>query len=138
PVFQPAGRGQLGLHGVFREHGFVHVQVGGVQRLSGSVSRSHQNTNLGESQTSLQAKFLALVHQSTLHVAQVSASMTGLVLSHDLVDGLDHRLGMPVGSTAVPVVQTDRKSTRLNSSHVKISYAVFCLKKKNKKYECLH
>src|SRR5690606_41176610 len=26
---------------------------------------------------------------------------------------------------------TDRKSTRLNSSHVKISYAVFCLKKKN-------
>src|SRR5690606_40971362 len=27
----------------------------------------------------------------------------------------------------------DRKSTRLNSSHVKISYAVFCLKKKNNK-----
>src|SRR5690606_39886552 len=27
----------------------------------------------------------------------------------------------------------DRKSTRLNSSHVKISYAVFCLKKKNDK-----
>src|SRR5690606_24002241 len=30
--------------------------------------------------------------------------------------------------------RTDRKSTRLNSSHVKISYAVFCLKKKKKKY----
>src|SRR5207302_9926479 len=29
--------------------------------------------------------------------------------------------------------ETDRKSTRLNSSHVKISYAVFCLKKKKKK-----
>src|SRR5690606_41452709 len=28
----------------------------------------------------------------------------------------------------------DRKSTRLNSSHVKISYAVFCLKKKIQKY----
>src|SRR5207248_7501669 len=28
---------------------------------------------------------------------------------------------------------TDRKSTRLNSSHRTISYAVFCLKKKNKK-----
>src|SRR3989442_6334998 len=27
----------------------------------------------------------------------------------------------------------DRKSTRLNSSHVRISYAVFCLKKKKKK-----
>src|SRR5438874_6428936 len=30
-------------------------------------------------------------------------------------------------------VDIDRKSTRLNSSHVEISYAVFCLKKKNKK-----
>src|SRR2546427_8757660 len=28
----------------------------------------------------------------------------------------------------------DRKSTRLNSSHSQISYAVFCLKKKKKKY----
>src|SRR5436309_6805458 len=30
-------------------------------------------------------------------------------------------------------IQQDRKSTRLNSSHVKISYAVFCLKKKKQK-----
>src|SRR5690625_5976330 len=30
----------------------------------------------------------------------------------------------------------DRKSTRLNSSHVAISYAVFCLKKKNKTINC--
>src|SRR5690606_39466041 len=30
-----------------------------------------------------------------------------------------------------PGLAQDRKSTRLNSSHVKISYAVFCLKKKN-------
>src|SRR5690242_21309700 len=29
--------------------------------------------------------------------------------------------------------RTDRKSTRLNSSHMSISYAVFCLKKKKKK-----
>src|SRR5215475_14706263 len=32
-----------------------------------------------------------------------------------------------------PTRRRDRKSTRLNSSHVKISYAVFCLKKKKKK-----
>src|SRR5690349_22374055 len=31
-----------------------------------------------------------------------------------------------------PDVIADRKSTRLNSSHVEISYAVFCLKKKKK------
>src|SRR5947209_16549344 len=30
---------------------------------------------------------------------------------------------------------SDRKSTRLNSSHANISYAVFCLKKKNKKHK---
>src|SRR5690625_6666549 len=34
-------------------------------------------------------------------------------------------------NTLVPRVETDRKSTRLNSSHVAISYAVFCLQKKN-------
>src|SRR5258708_18972565 len=33
--------------------------------------------------------------------------------------------------TSVPSSRTDRKSTRLNSSHQIISYAVFCLKKKN-------
>src|SRR5690625_8049103 len=35
----------------------------------------------------------------------------------------------------VPQIVEDRKSTRLNSSHVAISYAVFCLKKKKKKRE---
>src|SRR2546430_7115361 len=38
---------------------------------------------------------------------------------------LDERLGMPL---------KDRKSTRLNSSHSQISYAVFCLKKKTTKH----
>src|SRR5258705_1674657 len=34
-------------------------------------------------------------------------------------------------------VEVDRKSTRLNSSHLGISYAVFCLKKKKLKFWCL-
>src|SRR5690242_21451330 len=34
---------------------------------------------------------------------------------------------------AVARIRRDRKSTRLNSSHMSISYAVFCLKKKKKK-----
>src|SRR5690606_41037322 len=42
-------------------------------------------------------------------------------------DDLDRRHGARVECVE------DRKSTRLNSSHVKISYAVFCLKKKKKK-----
>src|SRR5204863_8673067 len=36
-------------------------------------------------------------------------------------------------SNTSPCTGTDRKSTRLNSSHVEISYAVFCLKKKKNK-----
>src|SRR5438045_5257599 len=36
------------------------------------------------------------------------------------------------GSLQTGALTTDRKSTRLNSSHLGISYAVFCLKKKNK------
>src|SRR5258708_31539275 len=44
----------------------------------------------------------------------------------------DH-LGTPMALTD----QTDRKSTRLNSSHQIISYAVFCLKKKKKKNNIL-
>src|SRR5207249_11744694 len=45
---------------------------------------------------------------------------------HRLRHGDQHR---PAGRTAFA---EDRKSTRLNSSHVSISYAVFCLKKKKK------
>src|SRR5690606_41650066 len=37
-----------------------------------------------------------------------------------------------VGKLSSRIRSEDRKSTRLNSSHVKISYAVFCLKKKKK------
>src|SRR3989442_9640117 len=35
------------------------------------------------------------------------------------------------GTIISNVIEEDRKSTRLNSSHVRISYAVFCLKKKH-------
>src|SRR2546426_7529173 len=38
--------------------------------------------------------------------------------------------GLAIGLRTVYTPQIDRKSTRLNSSHLVISYAVFCLKKK--------
>src|SRR2546427_7527767 len=38
----------------------------------------------------------------------------------------------------VELLARDRKSTRLNSSHSQISYAVFCLKKKRSETELLH
>ena len=40
------------------------------------------------------------------------------------------------GEVTLDTEVTDRKSTRLNSSHVAISYAVFCLKKKKFKLYC--
>src|SRR4051812_49848629 len=42
-----------------------------------------------------------------------------------------------VGQRHHPVDAEDRKSTRLNSSHMSISYAVFCLKKKNSKLSAI-
>src|SRR5947209_14928217 len=46
------------------------------------------------------------------------------------------RCGVQIRDPSRHVGREDRKSTRLNSSHANISYAVFCLKKKNnKKYK---
>src|SRR5690625_120643 len=50
------------------------------------------------------------------------------VFTHEAVEVFKARL-LALG-VAPRLVQRDRKSTRLNSSHVAISYAVFCLKKK--------
>src|SRR5438034_2994332 len=46
----------------------------------------------------------------------------------------EQQVGRRIGSD---IVQIDRKSTRLNSSHTVISYAVFCLKKKKQKLKVL-
>src|SRR2546430_12654370 len=59
------------------------------------------------------------------------------ILVHDLAgrilrsnQRLSHLLGREGGPLVGRSVTEDRKSTRLNSSHSQISYAVFCLKKK--------
>src|SRR5688572_32343683 len=53
--------------------------------------------------------------------------------SYDEISCVRPVLGLPVReSLTAGGMQADRKSTRLNSSHSQISYAVFCLKKKNK------
>src|SRR5947209_3622511 len=48
------------------------------------------------------------------------------------IAALDALIDPPDSDAAPVVVVRDRKSTRLNSSHANISYAVFCLKKKKK------
>src|SRR3712207_7584818 len=47
--------------------------------------------------------------------------------------GIHNALAPPLKGRQATDHLADRKSTRLNSSHANISYAVFCLKKKNKK-----
>src|SRR3712207_8123320 len=63
----------------------------------------------------------------------VAAAVGGTAVAVDLsdldaVDGLDLDVDVLVNNAGLQHV--DRKSTRLNSSHANISYAVFCLKKK--------
>src|SRR5947199_1304456 len=50
--------------------------------------------------------------------------------AHAIIDVVGE--GVAAGETGVGNVGEDRKSTRLNSSHLGISYAVFCLKQKHR------
>src|SRR3712207_6999756 len=53
--------------------------------------------------------------------------------SHEQSSNAEHRAEHAQGENPLPAegeLRRDRKSTRLNSSHANISYAVFCLKKK--------
>src|SRR2546429_6778845 len=58
--------------------------------------------------------------RSRMSDAEIGAALGGSAMRRTKVDGLRRNLAV------------DRKSTRLNSSHGYISYAVFCLKKKKK------
>src|SRR5690625_6563201 len=58
------------------------------------------------------------------------AGVAGAVEGDHVVTVLGRPLGQGLGGLGAVEIDQDRKSTRLNSSHVAISYAVFCLKKK--------
>src|SRR5690554_7035885 len=85
------------------------------------------------------ATLTELTAQSIAHaVAQFSRNQPELYVCGGGVHNqyLMGRIQSLLPSTAVRSTAhkgIDRKSTRLNSSHVRISYAVFCLKKKKKK-----
>src|SRR5699024_12500293 len=69
------------------------------------------------------------IYTLSLHDALPISDAGGLQAVHDGLVGLQHAL-LVLGHGDDD--HLDRKSTRLNSSHVSISYAVFCLKKKKK------
>src|SRR5215510_499532 len=91
-----------------------------------------------------EAAFEALVarHYATM-IAVAQTYVKGRAVAEEVVqdawlgviNGLDRfegRSSLKTWILSILVNQADRKSTRLNSSHVAISYAVFCLKKKKK------
>src|SRR5690554_778708 len=63
---------------------------------------------------------------SNLYLSEALAKMEGTEAAHVCSSGM----GAITGTLMHLCKNGDRKSTRLNSSHVRISYAVFCLKKK--------
>src|SRR5256886_10178939 len=67
---------------------------------------------------------------SRFAAAAVIADLSREISSTAAAIAIGDRLGLPC-SNALRSRLRDRKSTRLNSSHSQISYAVFCLKKKN-------
>src|SRR3989475_9324125 len=73
-------------------------------------------------------------HDPGLRPARASSPEPGIVreMRTSPSEIMKSRLpGSPSLKTCWPTANLDRKSTRLNSSHSQISYAVFCLKKKN-------
>src|SRR5699024_11709401 len=69
--------------------------------------------------------FSAFLHDAADHAGQLRIQSAHGVEYDEQFAALAHDLWAPAG--------LDRKSTRLNSSHVSISYAVFCLKRKSRK-----
>src|SRR5260221_2977322 len=76
------------------------------------------------------------IGEHRLHVAHDRASGRGIAHMTDGVAALQLRdvalIAEYVADKADMALRGDRKSTRLNSSHTVISYAVFCLKKQSK------
>src|SRR5690349_23524995 len=74
--------------------------------------------------------FRSVVGDDDIALARLDGDRDDLVLE---LARLLRRLGLLLGGDSeLVLLRADRKSTRLNSSHVEISYAVFCLQKKNR------
>src|SRR5688572_32052669 len=70
-------------------------------------------------------------HEVREHVLDVHAHLFEPLAAEHLDHRHRRRLDVELDHPLVEAARADRKSTRLNSSHSQISYAVFCLKKKN-------
>src|SRR5690349_23438670 len=116
----------VGIDWATRSHSVCLLDAGG--RRVGEREFAHGGTGLTELRDWLLEKTKAASRQIAVAIETPHGPVVEMLLEHGFVvfainpkqlDRFRDRL--------------DRKSTRLNSSHVEISYAVFCLKKKKKK-----
>ena len=73
-------------------------------------------------------KRMIIAMETTMDLAVYGGEEAVLDEMEERIRELDKKLSVTDGKNQI--AELDRKSTRLNSSHARISYAVFCLKKK--------
>src|SRR3712207_7973915 len=78
---------------------------------------------------------ISLNNLKSLKLIDVDYSILPFISQLTSLTHLHIKFNKPMSVPTITILQhiQDRKSTRLNSSHANISYAVFCLKKKNEK-----
>src|SRR3712207_7832445 len=80
-----------------------------------------------------QLRFSPFKRRTPLDVPMIAGGLDSpYARGSHVVNGNPLYVNSGLGVSGVPFRFLDRKSTRLNSSHANISYAVFCLKKKKK------
>src|SRR5690625_2075940 len=104
-----------------------------------AIRRRRQCRHCGRRFTTMEATSLSVIKRSGVTeefsrqkiMSGVRKACQGRPVSDDDLAKLAQRVEENIRSKGIAEIE-DRKSTRLNSSHVAISYAVFCLKKKTK------
>src|SRR5690606_41429622 len=100
--------------------------AGDLKRYAGGMLAPSRSSNHNAFQSNSRGDQLKLKFQ---RIQFRKAADKGLIAQHPDLDPRSIHEGQNIRLTFC-ICGGDRKSTRLNSSHVKISYAVFCLKKK--------
>src|SRR5256885_3525565 len=99
----------------------IHIAAGGLAIILGALALSVKKGGTIHRRSGLLFVYAMLVMGATASLLELRKSPTGGNVFAVFM------IAYFVGTA----LTTDRKSTRLNSSHLVISYAVFCLKKKN-------
>src|SRR5215813_9042483 len=102
---------------------FINVHLQG-------IAGGKTYAELGDVQTQLKAQIADAQKTNAPNLADLQKQLTDTNTNRETVFKGETLRGL--------LLTSDRKSTRLNSSHVRISYAVFCLKKKKRHPACLY